>query len=75
MPQIIPIKDLKNTSEISERQIKEGRVKAARRSSAFFMRWRKCVWKITEIIFISQIITKISTHLLTVLIKGVIVRI
>lgn len=75
MPQIIPIKDLKNTSEISERQIKEGRVKDARRSSAFFMRWRKCVWKIAEIIFISQIITKISTHLLTVLIKGVIVRI
>ncbi len=32
MPQIIPIKDLKNTSEISERQIKEGRTKDARKS-------------------------------------------
>ncbi len=35
MPQIIPIKDLKNTSdiiEVSERQIKEGKVKDARES-------------------------------------------
>lgn len=32
MPQIIPIKELKNTSEISEQQIKEGRVNDARES-------------------------------------------
>ena len=35
MPQIIPIKDLKNTCdiiEVSERQIKEGKVKDARES-------------------------------------------
>ena len=30
MLQIIPIKDLKNTSEISEKQIEEGKVKDAR---------------------------------------------
>ncbi len=29
MPHIIPIKDLKNTSEISEKDIKEGKVKDA----------------------------------------------
>ena len=27
MPQIIPIKDLKNTSEISEKQIEAGQIK------------------------------------------------
>ena len=30
MPQIIPIKDLKNTSEISEKQIEAGQIKDAR---------------------------------------------
>ncbi len=30
MPQIIPIKDLKNTSEISEGQVESGQVKDAR---------------------------------------------
>ncbi len=30
MPQIIPIKDLKNTAEISEKQIETGQVKDAR---------------------------------------------
>jgi len=34
MPQIIPIKDLKNTSEISEKQISEGKVTDARKSLA-----------------------------------------
>ena len=32
MPQIIPIKDLKKTSEISEEQVKNGQVKDAKKS-------------------------------------------